>query len=63
MGTVKAAVIDGITDLPGIVAALVYETKPVHFLSIFCNTIKWFKKYVKCMTPYHIWYVTLNFCI
>ena len=28
----KAATIDGVPDLPGLVAVLVYDTKPVHFI-------------------------------
>ena len=30
----KAAVLDGIPDLPGLVAVLVYDTKTVNFISM-----------------------------
>ena len=43
-GTVKAAVIYEIPDLTGLIYVLVYETKPVHFLSICYNEIKWIHK-------------------
>ena len=36
--------LDGDPNLPGLVAVLVYDTNPVHFLSMCCNSIKWFHK-------------------
>jgi hypothetical protein len=43
-GTVKAAVLKGDENCPGLVANSVYDTKPVHFLSMICEEIKWIKK-------------------
>jgi hypothetical protein len=43
-GTVKAAVLLGDEGCPGLVANSVYDTKPVHFLSMICEEIKWVKK-------------------
>ena len=40
-GTVKAAVLDGDTALPDLVAVSYYDQKPVHFLSTICESIKW----------------------
>ena len=40
----KAAVFDGVPELPGIFAVSVYDIKPVHFLSMCCNTIKQVQK-------------------
>ena len=40
----KAVVLDGVPNLPSIVAVSVYDTKPVHFLSICCDAIKWVHK-------------------
>ena len=36
----KAAVLDGIPHLPGLVAVLVSDTNIVHFLFKFCTAIK-----------------------
>jgi hypothetical protein len=44
-GTVKAAVLRGDEGCPGLVANSVYDTKPVHFLSMICEEIKWVKKH------------------
>ena len=45
-GTVKAAVLENCTPLETcpLVAASVYDTKPVHFLSMCCEEIKWTEK-------------------
>ena len=45
-GTVKAAVLEDCPPLVGcpLVAASVYDTKPVHFLPMCCNKIKWIEK-------------------
>ena len=40
----KAAVIDGVPDLTGLVAVPVYDTKPVHFILMCCNGIKRIQK-------------------
>ena len=40
----KAAVLDSFPDLPGLVTMLLYETKPVHFLSVYYNAIEWIQK-------------------
>jgi Transposase IS4 len=43
-GTVKASVLKGDPDCPNLVACSVYDTKPVHFLSMLCDSIKWVVK-------------------
>jgi hypothetical protein len=43
-GTVKAAVLKGDPDCPNLVAVSVYNTKPVHFLSMNCQSIQWIVK-------------------
>jgi Transposase IS4/SAP domain len=43
-GTVKAVVLEGDTECPNMVAVSVYDTKPVHFLSMTCESIKWITK-------------------
>jgi hypothetical protein len=43
-GTVKAAVLVGDVECPNVVATSVYDTKPVHFLSSVCESIKWIIK-------------------
>ena len=40
-GTVKAAVLEGDTNCPELVAVSFYDQKPVHFLSTICETIQW----------------------
>ena len=40
-GTVKAAVLEGDPSCPNLVAASVYDTKPVHMLSMTRKEIKW----------------------
>ena len=40
----KATVLDDVPNLTNIVAVLVYDTKPVHFLLMCCDTIKWVHK-------------------
>ena len=40
----KAAVIDGVPGLPSLIDVSVYDTKPVHFLLMCCNAIRWFQK-------------------
>jgi hypothetical protein len=45
-GTVKAAVLLRDPDCPALLAASVYDTKPVHFLStaVLCKKVKWIVK-------------------
>ena len=45
-GTVKTAVLENCSPLEScpLVAASVYDTKPVHFLSMCCEAIKWIEK-------------------
>jgi hypothetical protein len=43
-GTVKAAVLLGDPGCPDLVATSVYDTNPVHFLSMTCDSIKWIIK-------------------
>ena len=40
----KAAVLDGVSGLPGHVAVSFYDTKPFRFLSVCCNAIRWVQK-------------------
>ena len=40
----KAVVLYGVPYLTGLVAVSVYDTKPIHFLLMFLNAIKWVKK-------------------
>ena len=44
LGTVKAAVIEGEPDCPTVVVSSVYETKPVHFISILTETLPGFRE-------------------
>jgi hypothetical protein len=43
-GTVKVSVLRGDPDCPSLVAASVYDTKPVHFLSMVSEVIEWIVK-------------------
>jgi len=43
-GTTKAAVLTGDPEAPDLVAFSVYDTKPVHFLSMACTGLKWIEK-------------------
>ncbi len=43
-GTTKAAVLEGDPDCPQLVAFSVYDTKPVHFLSMAATSLKWIEK-------------------
>ena len=43
-GTVKAAVLEGDPACPEMVAVSVYDNKPVHFISMACDSIKWVEK-------------------
>ena len=38
---VKAAVLDGDEEVPGLLAVSYYDQKPIHFLSTICEKIKW----------------------
>ena len=37
----KAAVLDGDEEVPGLLAISYYDQKPIHFLSTICEKIKW----------------------
>ena len=43
-GTVKGARLTGDPLCPDLVAVSVYDTKPVHFLSMTCDEVKWIRK-------------------
>ena len=43
-GTVKAAVLKGDKDCPDLVASSVYDTKPVHYLSMVSTSLEWVAK-------------------
>ena len=43
-GTVKAAMLRGDKDWPSLVASSVYDTKPVHFLIMVGQQLKWIVK-------------------
>jgi len=43
-GLTKAAVLEGDAECPNLVAFSVYDTKPVHFLSMSCTELKWIEK-------------------
>ena len=43
-GTVKGARLSGDSMCPDLVAVSVYDTKPVHFMSMTCEEIKWITK-------------------
>ena len=40
-GTVKAAVLEGDDGCPNLIASSVYDAKPVHYLSMVSNELKW----------------------
>ena len=40
-GTVKAAVLEGDPGCPNLVASSIYDTKPVHYLSMICKGLFW----------------------
>ena len=40
----KDVVLDGVPDLPGLVAMSVYDRKPLNFLLMCYNAIEWIKK-------------------
>jgi hypothetical protein len=43
-GTIKAAVLEGDPGCPELVSVSVYDNKPVHFISMICDSIKWVEK-------------------
>ena len=47
----KTAVLDCISDLPGLVDVSVYCRKPVHCILVCFNTIKWFYKKRQVYNP------------
>ena len=44
IGTIRAGVIEGETDFPGLACFSIYYTKPVHFLIMASEEIKWITK-------------------
>jgi Transposase IS4 len=60
-GTVKAAVLKGDDDCVNLVAVSVYNTKPVHFLSMSCELIEWITKERKVFSSNTGKYEHLNF--
>ena len=40
-GNVKAALLEGDDACPNLVACSIYDTNPVHYLSMVCDTLKW----------------------
>ena len=40
-GTVKAAILEGDDACTNLVECSIYETNPVHYLSMMCDTLKW----------------------
>ena len=40
-GTVKAALLEVDDSCSNLVACSIYDTKPVHYLSMVCDTLKW----------------------
>ena len=40
-GTVKASLLEGDTACPNLVAYSIYDTNPVNYLSMVCDTLKW----------------------
>jgi hypothetical protein len=65
---VKVAVLQGDKGCPGLVANSVYDTKPIHFLSMICEEIKWLKKHRlvynadtgKVKSMFYLWLNTNN---
>ena len=51
--TVKAAELVGDSECPALVAVSVYDTKPVHFLTMSCESIIWIKKERKVFDKYN----------
>jgi hypothetical protein len=43
-GTVKAAVLEGDGTVPNLVAVSAYNKKPIHFLSMSCESMEWITK-------------------
>jgi len=43
-GTTMAAVLEGNSECPNLVALSVYDMKPVHFLCMACTGLKWIEK-------------------
>ena len=40
-GTVKAAILEVDVACPNLLVCSIYGTKPVHYLSMVCDTLKW----------------------
>ena len=57
----KAAVLDGVPDLPVPIAVPVYDTNLFVFSQCFATPLNGFGENGKCMTPKQKWYVMLIF--
>ena len=47
----NSTLLDGMLGLPDLFDVLVYDTKPVNFILMCCNTIKWIQKTRKVYDP------------
>ena len=61
-GSTKAAVLHDDPECPDLVAVSVYDTKPVHFMSMMCEDIKWITKSRKIFDCKRRVMVNMNFC-
>ena len=52
-GTTKAAVLNNCEDCPNLLAVSVYDTKPVHILSMVSGSVKWIQKKRKIWDARH----------
>ena len=59
----KAAVLDGVPNLPSLFVVLVYYIKPVHFSHCVTTPLNGFIKHDKCITPKQKWYRMVTFCV
>ena len=60
-GTTKAAKFEGNPDFLNLIAFLVYDTKPVHFLSTACTGLNWTEKKKKVFDKEASANVTMSF--
>jgi hypothetical protein len=60
-GTVKAAMLKGDKDCPDLLAVSIYDTKPVHFISMVAEKIDWLKKSRSVYDPDQSKMVALNY--
>jgi len=50
-GTMKAAILEGDNKCPELVAINIYDNKPVHFLTMSCDSIAWIEKKRNAWNP------------